>query len=464
MKTKLVSLLKNKLFLACILSLLLSAFAFADDCKVPVCDIDGTIQVLSKGTVDARSNYLGDLYNKVRSSSNVDVLHNIHDFAKKSSDLQKNLHDPDNVLAWSVFLREYSITGLLKNAPFVLEEMKGLYQETFEIPDLSIDRQIQIRFNNYQRWKAQINTIMDTKIIYSLYSYISFAQGLSDTNKDEDYVLREAVGVLDLLGKRLSYLYPNYEGIFEVKTYCTPAPKACAVPDLAVNRVVLMNSLTDLGIFSALYNVEQSLQSYLFYRSVIESFGTRIYSVTEALATTGRPSEVYFQLADNQNFKGYVVSSRYSGSLHFEGNVVYSPVKFYVDEGIADQKPKITGKFQGVFGDKKATMIIRQKKNKALMATMLTGEDTTGLLLDFTNGEYVEHRGLINLVGFPTGKVEPYKINMAYRKDANGKYRWVGGYFSLSGKFEKIEFTRAAEIDQPDTNDLNADTIIQFLN
>ena len=34
----------------------------------------------------------------------------------------------------------------------------------------------------------------------------------------------------------------------------------------------------------------------------------------------------------------------------------------------------------------------------------------------------------------------------------------------LVSKFEKIEFTRAAEIDQPDTNDLNADTIIQFLN
>ena len=449
-----------KRVIAFFITLFIAQLSFAQ-CDVPVCDIPGTISTLEKGTSDTRATFLGELYQKTRGLSNVNSLKNLHEFSKLSYEVQKKAQDPDNVLAWSVFLRESSISGLFKFEQFELNEFKALYQETFDIPDLAIDRQVRVRFDVYQRWRAQINTIMDVKAIYDLYAFISFAQQLSDTNKDEDYVIREAVGILDLLGKRLSYLYPSYEGVFEIKTFCNPDAASCAVPDLSVDHVTLLNSITDMGIFSGYYNTKDNFQSYMFARATLEKFGTKVYSASDLISTNGRPSESYVLLDNAQNAKGYIVSSRYSGSLHFEGKVVYTPIKFYTDEGLENQKPVITGKFTGTFGDKKAVMIIRQKKNLALMATMLAGTDNDGLLFDFTNGEYVAHRGLINLVGFPSQKLEPFKLNIAYRKDAKGNYRWTGGYFTISGHYMQVEFTRTNDIDLPSPDD--ATIIPKFL-
>ena len=294
---------------------------------------------------------------------------------------------------------------------------------------------------------------METQLVFGLYSFISYANQLSEENKDEDYILREAVTTLDLLGKRLSYLYPSYEGVFDIKTFCVPDAKQCGQGDLGADRLTFLNSITDLGIFSGLFNNRNGEQHFMFYRTVIESFGTRLYTVSEILSTSGRPSELYVKLDDKQNIKGYVVSSRYPGTLRFEGTPLYSPIKFYVDEGVEQAKPIITGKFEGLMGDKKASIIIRQKKNKALIASMQVGNLSNGMTFDFTNGEFIEHRGIINLVGFPGQKVEPSKINIAYRKNANGEYRWTGGYFSISGKYTKIEFKRSAEIDQPNPDE-----------
>jgi hypothetical protein len=454
-----------------IINLILLGFVFflitftqAFSCDVPVCDIAGTIATLEKSSVESRATFLGDLYQKTKSLNNVLTLRNLHEFSKLSYELQKKLQDPDNIVAWSVFLRENSIYGLLKFAPFDVEDMKSLYQETFEFADLTIDRQLRIRFDVFERWKAQIGTIMDTKVVYNLYDFISFAQRESENAKDEEYVLREAVFVLDLLGKRLSYLYPSYEGVFEIKTSCVPDPDSCGSVDLSADRLTMLNSITDLGIFGAIYNSHNSALSYMFYRSVIESFGTRIYTLSEILATTGRPSELYVQLLnDKQDIAGYVVSPRYTGSLHYEGKIIYSPLKFYGDEGLENEKPVITGKFEGLFGDKKAVIIIRQKKNKALMASMVAGCVGDGLSFDFTTGEYVSHRGIINLVGFPLQKTEPYKLNLAYRKDANGIYRWSGGFFTITGKFEKVEFVRSADIDQPNPDDLKIESTMRVM-
>lgn len=427
-------------------------------CDVPICDIPKTIAELKEGTVESRANFLGDLFQKVKSLTNISGLQNIHKFSKLSYDLQKELKDPENILAWSLFLRELSIYNLLRLAPFELEEMKALYTESFEIPELSSDRQIHIRFDTLQRWRVQIGTIMDTKLIFNLYTFISFAQNKSETNKDEDYVLREIINILDILGKRLSYLYPSYEGVFEIKTRCFPDAPDCELSDLSSNRITLLNSITDLGIFSALFDSKDGTPSYMFYKSVIESFGTSIYTLSEVLTTTGRPSELYIQLNNTQDIKGYVLSSRYAGILRFEGKIIYSPIKFYTDEGSGNEKPIVTGKFEGKLGDQKATIIIRQKRNKTLMASMALGDQKDNINLNFTTGEFVEHRGIINLVGFPSQKLEPYKLNIAYRKSADGKYHWSGGFFSINGHFQKAEFIRSAEIDQPNPNDpLNVD-------
>jgi hypothetical protein len=418
-------------------------------CDLPVCDIPGTIARLEKVPLDERSNFLRDLYNKYRLSAKPEALQNLHDFSIQSGKLQKHVGDPENVVAWSIYIRETSIYGLLKHAPFNLELMKSLYDESFKIPELNIERQMRIRFDSYQRWRAQINSIMDTDLVYSLYAFLDFAKQQSEEFQDDDYLIREANSVLEIAGRRLSYLYPNYEGVYDIKATCSPTPADCGNVDLKEDKLVFMHSTYDIGIYSALYSQTYKTLSYMFNRTAIESFGTKLYSLSDIANPLGRPSEIYANLTRDQKVKGYVISSRFSGTLHFEGKIIYSPIAFYVDEGTKGKNPIVPGKYKGKMGDKEVSMIIRVKKGKSLMATLWVDEPS-GFLIDFSNGEFIEHRGIVNLVGMTPQKAEPYKINLAYRENPEtNEYRWIGGFFTTSGKFESLELKKVSEIDIP---------------
>jgi hypothetical protein len=428
-----------------------AAAAAASDCQVPICDFNETLKRLEGMNLEERSNFLGALYNEYRGTSELAPLRNLREFGRLSYALSKRLNDPTAVLSWSVYLRESAIYGLLRSAPLDLAEDKSMIDEIATIPELSKDRQMRIRYDTLLRWRAEVPTILDLQLVYDLFDFVGYITKASQSAKDEDYVLREASTVVDFLGNRISYLNPAYEGVYEIRASCLPEAKACEGADMKADRLVLMNSISDLGIFTTLVNAPSSITSFLFNKTLLEDAGLQARANSEVLSVSGRPSRLLARFdRATQNVRGQVLTSRYTGTLDFTGRILFSPVKYYMDEGAPSAPAPIPGQYEGRIGDKKVRLIVRQKDEKILIAsafTMINGSSEP-MVWDFTIGEYVAHRGVLNLVGFGSTRMSPFKLVLAYRRGTDGKNHWVGGYFSLLGKFEEASFDRTGEVDE----------------
>lgn len=421
------------------------------NCGLPVCDINQTIADLQKGTVEQRAQFLGNLYQQYRGTSDVKALQNIHDFSIRSYDLQKQLKDPANVLDWSIFLRELAIDGLLRFVDFDKTLFIQLYTETTLIPEFNKDRQQRVRYNSLQRWQLVIPTILDLNYVYGLYDYLNAALTISKQQNDEDYIQRQIAYDIDALGKQLSYLYPLYEGVYNVQIQCSPSADKCSPGDLLIDKIVVMNSFSDMGIFIGAAAQKNNIQNFLFYKSELGNSGTSLHSQSDVLVMGIRPAESFLRIdSKTQEISGSFLTSQYSGSLRFTGKVAYSPLHFYVDEGPGTDPYQVLGQFEGTIGNQKAKMIIRQRKDKTLFATCYVGEQDSLLKIDFSAGEFIQHRGIIELIGFGTAKLAPYKLLLAYRMDPTKKtYHWTGSYFSMNGTFSEAEFIRTGDVDTP---------------
>lgn len=448
-----------KLFVP-VVALFISQNVLAQECQVPVCDIAATIQTLRTKTVDERQGFLSDLYQAQVNAKDPAALRNLHDFGFEAYKLVIDLKDPKVVVKWAADIRQLG-QGLLSYADFRKDEFIATYNETATIPELSRDSQQRVRFAALYRWKLEVPVLFDIKTVYEIYDYITVASELSKKLNDEDYILREAATVLELLSARVSYLYPLYEGVFDIKANCVPATTDCDQKDTHSDRLVVMNSLTDLEIYSALSISKQTnfLSSigetadggknpevnFLFIKSLLQKNATSLYSKSDVLALDTRPSEIKVLFAGNQDVAGSAVTSRNVGALNFTGSVAFSPLKYYVDEvpaeALADHP--IAGEFRGSVGDYPVRLIIRQRVDKTLMATaFITLNKKTAEVkkIDFSMGQFVPHRQLIHLTGVGQINFTPYKMTAAYRVGADQKLHWVGGFYSVTGYVKEVTF------------------------
>jgi hypothetical protein len=446
-----------KLFVP-VVALLISQNALAQACYVPVCDIPGTIQALKVKTTDDRQMFLSDLYQAQVNAKDAAVLRNLHDFGFEAYKLAQELNDPKVILKWAADIRQIG-QGLLTYADFHKDEFIATYKETATIPELTIASQQRVRFSALYRWKLEVPVLFDIKTVYEVYDYISAASALSKKLNDEDYIIREANMVLELLSARVSYLYPLYEGVFAIKANCIPVATDCEQKDTHSDRLVVMNSLTDLDVYTSLaISKETSFLSsigvtsegktpeinFLFVKSLLEKNGTALYSKSDVLTVGVRPSEIKADFSGNQDVVGNAVTTRNTGALNFAGSVVFSPLKYYVDQlpELLAQQP-ITGEFVGRLGEYPVRLIIRQRVDKTLMATafvVLNKKTAEVTKIDFTMGQYVSHRQLINLTGVGQVHFTPYKMTAAYRLGADQKLHWFGGFYSATGYVKDVAF------------------------
>ncbi|AZZ37915.1 hypothetical protein CIK05_14265 [Bdellovibrio sp. qaytius] len=428
-------------------------------CQVPVCDIPATIADLKTKTSDVRSAFYSDLYQNNLSSKDQAVLRNLNAFGAQAYKLSKDLNDAKVTVKWAADVRQIG-QGLLTYASFNKAEFISTYSESASMPELTRDSQQRVRYAALFRWRTAIPVMFNVKEIYEVYDYVQKSSDFSISIGDEDYIVREASNVLELLSARISYLFPLYEGVYSIKTTCNQLVGQCSEKDLASDRLVVMDSLTDHLIVASLaisseisfnyaignYNDtnpshETDGINFLFYKSYVKNSGTELYSKSDVLYVGDRPAEIKFTVAQNQDVSGSAVTSRYVGALNYAGKVIFSPLKYYTDEVPlqAGEQP-ITGEFTGKFGSHNMRLIIRQKMDKALMASAFVDTEDNGNFekFDFSMGNFVTHRQLINLTGIGMINYTPYKIAMAYRFGADNKLHWFGGFYSVNGLYSEI--------------------------
>lgn len=442
-----------KLFVP-VVALFVSQGVFAEDCAVPVCDIAGTIQQLKTKTQDDRQAFLSDLYQAQVATKDSASLRNLRAFGVEVYKLTKELNDPKHIIQWAANIRQLG-QGLLYYADFNKDEFISTYNESAAIPELNRDSQQRVRFFAITRWKIEVPLLLDIKTVYEVYDYVSAASALSIKLNDEDYIIRETQTVLELLSARVSYLYPLYEGVFTVNAHCAPLAEQCTQKDLHSDRLVVMNSLTDLDVYASLAiskqtnfesaigataDSDQDEVNFLFVKSLLESNGTSLYSKSDVLTVGVRPSEIKVRFAANQDIRGSAVTSRYTGALNFTGHVVFSPLKFYVDQVPTIKQQPVTGEFTGRFGEQPLRVIIRQRIDKTLMATAFVTVNKQGEVkkIDFSMGQFVVHRQLISLTGVGQADFKPYKIAIAYRENMDHKLVWTGAFYSATGFYREV--------------------------
>lgn len=465
-----------KKYILIITSVLTIAQAVFADCSVPVCNISATIEQLKSQSSDERAAFLSNLYQQNSSSTDAASLRNLRAFGLQAYNQALALKDPANNILWAAYVRQIGLNGVLVHADFYKDEASSAFLETSQIPELVRDRQQQVRFSAFYRWKMEAPVLMDIKLIYDIYEFLNNSVELSKSLKDDDYVIREGLTALDLLSKRISYLYPIYEGVFAVKAQCLPKVQNCTAADLRTDRLVVMNSLTDLGVYTSLpvfknTNFASSIGhergrpaddiNFIFAKSKVEKNGTYLKSQSEVLNSGARPSEIALQITSATQFvKASVTTTRETGALHLEGDVVYSPLKFYVDQVPAlDNEPTIVGTFKGYFGCERVTFIVRQRLDKTLMATAFVGLKDDIKKIDFTMGEYVPHRKLFHLTGVGLNEFTPYKLTLALRYNEKQKLRWTGGFFSTTGYYQDVKVIRTGSVQEQVGPDVNETTV-----
>lgn len=428
-------------------------------CLVPVCDITATIADLKTKTADQRSAFYSDLYQNNLNSKDQAVLRNLNAFGVQAYNLSKDLNDAKITVKWAADVRQIG-QGLLVHAPFQKTEFINTYTESASMPELTRDSQQRVRFAALFRWKTVIPVMFNVNEIYAVYEYVQKAAEFSMSISDEDYITREASMVLEQLSARISYLFPLYEGVYAIKTTCNKLVGQCSAKDLAGDRLVVMDSLTDHLIVASLaisseisfnyaigkYNDtnpshETEGINFLFYKSHVKNSGTELYSKHDVLYVGDRPAEIKFNVSQNQDVSGSAVTSRYVGALNYAGKVIFSPMKYYTDDVPlqAGEQPFV-GEFAGKFGTHNMRLIIRQKVDKTLMASAFVDIENNNNFekFDFSMGNFVTHRQLINLTGIGMINYTPYKMVMAYRFGVDGKLHWFGGFYSVNGMYSEI--------------------------
>lgn len=422
-------------------------------CQVPVCDIVATINELKTKSIDERHQFYSDLYNNNINATDAAVLRNLNAFGVQAYKLSKDMNDPKGTITWAATVRQLG-QGLLTYASFQKTEFINTYTESAVMPELTRTGQQRVRYSALYRWRTEVAVMFNVNEVYAVYDYVQKAADYSRQINDEEYILREGQAVLELLSSRITYLFPLYEGVFAIATKCNLQVGQCTAKDVASDRLVVLNTLNDYELASSLaissqadflYAIGQYHDddvshetkgiNFLFVNSTIKNNGTNLYSKSDVLYVGDRPAEIKVAFNNAQDLNGSAVTSRYVGALSFAGKVIFTPLKYYTDEVPlqAGEQP-LTGEFKGKFGNEPMRLIIRQRVDGTYMASAFVNEQA----IDFSMGQFVTHRQLMNLTGLGMRNFTPYKLTIAYRMGADKQMHWFGGFYSVNGFFAEV--------------------------
>lgn len=384
----------------------------APSCAVAVCNIPAEIEKLRAEPQGQRFQEIVDLRANYKNEAKPAVLQNLLDFANQAGALFTQLNEADWLIREAKNLANDVLLKLAKFSDLQPGVLAGYYSQ------LNGET---ARFETITYWEAKIGDYEDQNQLLALGAFFKAAEQISTRAQDPDYLAREALHSEDLVTQRLVEIYPYFEGVYQIEVGCAGAGVANpACGTLPVDRLVIMNSLSDDGIIISLVNHGAGQAEYRFTNALITDAGSTIEAVGQP---TGAVSKLHLELArETGELKGWLQSGDSVSSLQIHGRILQTPASVFADQeknSTAAPIPldMLTHEYHGTFDDSAFSLLIRPIDETHIGAS-ITFDSMPTEPLRFQTVHYFPKRGIMVLIaGVNNGGL--LKVVVEFRGDTS---------------------------------------------
>lgn len=391
-------------------------------CDLPVCDIPAAIQNLQQLNQGGRAQNLKDLRIKYRSATEPSIFVNLKEYSDLAKELFVELKEEDWVLREATYLQDLSRVALIKFSPISLTEMIGNFDGLVDVGGA---------YESMNFWALKIPKMEVVKDIMALISFAEHARNWAITTKQEDYFVREADKIISTGGLRLSLLYPQHEGVYDITVNCEPRPTDCGSFGLKMQRLMIFESLGGRGLLVSLSETQNNQIYYTYNNAVLTQNSTHVKGIVSEATPLTRVSEVNLKIdAVTGAVSGTLKDIAFAGLMRINGRPIKRPLEYYRDEGPSRVLPvaQILGRYRGAIGSLKGDLVLAQYTGGEVVAVFEVTENYT---FAFRAGAYNSTAGVLSLTNVGTNNLGDRKLVLALRKDAQGKEMFTG--FMMTG-------------------------------
>lgn len=417
------------------------AFAQAEDCTLPVCDIPAKVEQLKTGTQNDRFQYIKDLRAQYRGETNVANLKNINAFSIEAKKAFVAINEEDWVIREVQGLQSAAIVGLIKydkiETTYDAQGKNNLMRYFDFITDEGT------AFDVLTYWTGNVEKLVNVDEVKAVIAFAEYAKAWAVKTHQEPYIAREADKIIMVGGKNISVLFPSHEGTYQVKVTCVPTPKDCGP---LVKTLTYMSIFDSLGAHGLVINLaDQSIDYpiYMYNSVLLTSAGTHLRGTATDSTPNTRISEINLDV-DSKTGKitGTLQDVSYIGEMHIEATPIRRLIKYYSDEGPSRlmDVSEVIGRYKGTLGSiENCELVVSRYSTGEIVATLDIG---VGGALPFRNGAFNAKSGVLSLTG-SVPNMGDRKLVLAFRKDKKGKEVLTGFMMTANPRNPEALFYRS---------------------
>lgn len=377
---------------------------------------------------------------------------NVLSFFKKRAEQNRDsgaiLLQLSEILEIAVSESTYRADWVLGGAEATLEYVYGrLLKQSVVNADQMIRIFSRAKFENIRNevlnyWRGKIRRSYNDKAsLLGLAKFYRAAEIDAIAKHNGDWILASARFGGSELMRKLGYLFPVFEGVYDVRTSCSGS---CG--SNVINSVVMLNTLTNDGWQISFMNSASGTTAFTFSGLEISAGGTVFEGM---LNMYGTPTKMHLEYdIDTRRIRGWILNSDRVGPINFSGIQKTSTVSIYDDQAALASSGNLNVpqsipylEARGHYGDRDATLVVR--------SLTANGETIIGATMRFDRfrvqfqlGNYNPRNGILVLLGTqPTGA--RIKLTLATRVRPDGRIDLSGVAFSAQNQsFNAVSFSQ----------------------
>lgn len=348
-----------------------------NQCGVPVCDIEATIENLSNLNQSQRYNYIVKLKSSHANSKKNEVLHNLYAVATKMKELSITSNDEDWVIRAAVDLVNSAVLNLAKYS----EVKADLITKYFKMLTTQAKRSEILSF-----WHNYVDQTENIKELEQLVVFAQAAQKQSISVGDESWVGRVAGSLISKITVKLTQLDPAHEGLYNVKI----TNEITAQGILPFDKIAVLDASSDSNLVVVFYNSKFKRKSFQFSNAAIA--GSKITGKIVSNTVTSRKFTINLDRKTgliHGNIESTDSTIEFVGSQTFTTRDVFSgnlPYELTANDAI--------GSFSGKIGRLEGTLVVKSFTPGVYSATFRT--KSGAVKVDFL-GKFYPKNGVLSL-------------------------------------------------------------------
>lgn len=431
MKKSMLSMLLLQLTVGVLTSSLAAAEAMS--CGLPICDIPTRVEELRSASQSERAQAMRLPREASRFEENLAVLANLADYADAAHALFAELREEDWVLREAHYLADQSRTRLLKLRLPVLSEL---------VHDFDRLKDVGRRFEVLNHWSQRTEDVESIEVARALGAFGEHAFQWATSTRQEDYFAREARGLAEKAGARLTRLWPIHEGVYRIRVKCPAAPATCDSRIKRIDQLVIFDSLGPQGVLVAFAHRQGALTNYLYFGGILRQGGAEL--LTGEAARWAHPSQARISVDPATGaVKGVIRDISSLELLTFEGEPELRAVRFFEGPLLSEplRESEISGAFPGTLGSIKGTLHVAKFEEGEWQGTFIAASG--GLRRNFRRGSLDPARGLLHLVSPESGTTNVQaKLTVRFVRTASGRLEGAGTFLLTAGNPLQVKFTK----------------------